>query len=169
MNTHTRTYPQAEANLSEPDAAGPDRAAIVGLLCAYASEALRFTEEWAAAQGIHTTDARAMASLGEAQRAGKAMTAGELAASIGLSSPATSALIVRLENGGHIDRMRDPEDRRRVLITPSLTAVVGAIAYFQPMGDAVTAALSGYDVTDTAVIAGFLERLVCSMRVMSPV
>ena len=143
-----------------------ERAAIVGLLCAYVSEALRSTEQWASAQGIHTTDARALAALAEAQRAGHAMTAGDLGATIGLSSPATSALIHRLESGGHVVRHRDPEDRRRVLLSPSLSAVVSAIAYFQPMGDAVTQALEGCGGEDTQVIAGFLERLVNSMRVM---
>jgi len=155
-------------NLPAVGASEAQRGAIVGLLCAYVSEALRSTEQWAAAQGMHTTDARAMAALGQAQRDGKAMTAGDLAASIGLSSPATSALISRLESAGHIDRERDPDDRRRVILTPTFSAVAGAIAYFQPMGDAVTAALFGCDSTDTAVIAGFLERLVRSINTAPP-
>lgn len=168
MSTHTSTYPEANLLSSAPRMAEPERTAIVGLLCAYVSEALRSTEQWASAQGIHTTDARAMAALGQAQRTGRAMTAGELAASIGLSSPATSALIARLESAGHIDRDRDPADRRRVILTPTPSAILGAIAFFQPMGDAVTAALAGCDSEDTAVIAGFLERLVRSMSAAPP-
>lgn len=160
MSIPTSTDPDASVRLADGTA---DRSAIVGLLCVYVSEALRSTEQWASAQGIHSTDARAMAALGQAQRTGAAMTAGELAAVIGLSSPATSALISRLENAGHIERSRDPHDGRRVILTPTPSAILSAIAYFQPMGDAVTAALSGYDPTDTAVIAGFLERLVRSM------
>ncbi len=96
------------------------------------------------------------------------MTAGELAASIGLSSSATSALIARLECAGHIERSRSTEDRRCVILTPTPSAVLSAIEYFQPMGDAVTAALSGYDSADAAVIARFLERLVRSMGTAPP-
>lgn len=165
MSVPTSTYSDVTARLTH---GATDRAEIIDLLCAYVSEALRSTEQWASAQGIHTTDARAMAALGQAQRTGAAMTAGELAAAIGLSSSATSALISRLEHAGHIERSRDPEDRRRVILTPTPSAGLSAIAYFQPMGDAVTAALSGYDTTDTAVIAGFLERLVSSMGTAPP-
>ncbi|MHB1016960.1 MAG: MarR family winged helix-turn-helix transcriptional regulator [Coriobacteriia bacterium] len=168
MNAPTSTFPNPTIHRGAEADRSADRAAIVGLLCAYAGEALRFTEEWAASQSMHTTDARAMAALGEAHRTGSAMTAGELSASIGLSSPATSALISRLESAGHIERARDPEDRRRVLVTPSISSVVSAVAYFQPMGAAVTAGLAGCDVHDRRVIAGFLERLVRSMRVMPP-
>ena len=165
METSTITRPDSRTHRVAQTPLTGERAAIVGLLCGYVSEALRATEQWASAQGIHTTDARALAALAEAQRAGHAMTAGELGTTIGLSSPATSALIHRLENGGHIERKRDPEDRRRVLLTPSLPAVLSAIEYFQPMGDAVTAALDGCSGEDTNVIEGFLERLVHSMRV----
>ena len=168
MSAPTSTYPEADVDLPAVDASEAQRGAIVGLLCAYVSEAIRTTEQWACEHGIHTTDARAMAALGDAQRAERAMTAGELAAAIGLSSPATSALISRLESAGHIDRERDPDDRRRVILTPTPSAIAGAIAYFQPMGDAVTAALFGCDSTDTAVIAGFLERLVRSINTAPP-
>ncbi len=165
MSTPTSTYPDSSARLAGGAA---DRTAIVGLLCAYVSEALRSTDAWASAQGIHTTDARAMAALGQAQRNGSAMTAGELAASIGLSSSATSALIARLECAGHIERSRSTEDRRCVILTPTPSAVLSAIEYFQPMGDAVTAALCGCDSADAAVIARFLERLVRSMGTAPP-
>ena len=165
MSIPTSTYAEPGARLA---GAAADRTAIVGLLCAYVGEALRSTEQWASAQGIHTTDARAMAALGQSQRAGTAMTAGDLSDSLGISSPATSALISRLENAGHIERSRDPDDRRRVILTPTPSAILSAIAYFQPMGDAVTAALCGCDTADTAVIAGFLERLVRSMGASPP-
>lgn len=168
MDTLTSTFTDATIDCGAEADRIENRATIVGLLCAYAGEALRFTEQWASVQGMHITDARAMAALGEAHRSGSTMTAGELAASIGLSSPATSALIVRLESAGHIERERDPEDRRRVLITPSITSVVSAIAYFQPMGLAVSAGLAGCDVHDRQVIASFLQRLVCTMRTPPP-
>ena len=144
---------------------GPaSRNRIVGLLCAYASESLLTTEKWAAACGIHQTDVRALAELGQAQRTGSAMTAGLLGSALGLSSPATSALIARLEAAGSIRRSRDPEDRRRVLVTASPDALRQAVAYFQPMGDAVTAALVGCSEQEMSVVASFLEGLVQQMR-----
>lgn len=164
MDAPTSTYPAEHPALPLPTGRPADRAVIVGLLCEYVSEALRTTELWASAHGMHPTDARAMAALGQAQRAGATMTAGELGAAIALSSPATTALIRRLHRAGHIERSRDPDDRRRVILTPTRSAIMGAVACFQPMGDAVTDALAGCDGPDTAVIAGFLERLVRSMH-----
>jgi DNA-binding MarR family transcriptional regulator len=144
------------------------RGDIVHLLCTYVSESLRATEQWASAEGVHHTDVRAMAELGQAGRTGTAMTAGQLASALGLSSPATSALIARLEEAGHIERTVDPADRRRVLLTASPAAARSAGAYFQPMGEAVTAALDGCGDEERQVIAGFLERLVRRMRSIPP-
>lgn len=141
---------------------------IVRLLCAYVSESLHSTEQWAVEHGIHQTDVRAMAELGQAGRVGIAMTAGQLGAALGLSSPATSALIARLESAGHIKRTRDPADGRRVLLSASSTTQRGAVAYFQPMGDAVTRALEGCSEEEVGVIGSFLERLVRHMRVIPP-
>jgi len=101
-----------------------------------------------------------MAVIGEAVRAGALMSAGQLGHALGLSSPATSALIARLERGGHVTRSRDPEDGRRVLLSPSPSARRGSIEYFKPMGDAVAAALADCDEAETAAIAAFLASLV---------
>lgn len=136
------------------------RADIVRLLCAYVSESLRVTEQWASAHGVHHTDLRAMAALGEATRGGTAMTAGRLSVALGLSSPATTALISRLESAGHLKRTRDPEDRRRVLVTPSSSALRGAVEYFEPLGEAVTTALADFNEEERQVIATFLQALV---------
>lgn len=145
---------------------GSQRRQIVNLLCAYVGESLRITDEWAASHGINSTDARALAQLGAADRSGAPMTAGQLGAALGLSSPATSALIARLELAGNVTRSRDPQDRRRVLVTASPSAQRSAVAYFQPMGDAVTAALDDRGEDEMAAIVAFLERLVREMHVV---
>jgi len=146
---------------------GAQRREIVNLLCAYVGESLRVTDEWSAAHGINSTDARALALLGAADRVGAPMTAGEMGAALGLSSPATSALIARLESVGHLSRGRDPRDRRRVLLTASPSARRSAVAYFQPMGDAVTTALEGCGSDEMNAIVAFLERLVQEMHIAS--
>ena len=170
MSTETRIRPAKRAVCTADDHSqgAVEREDIARLLCAYAGQSLRSTEQWATAQGIHHTDIRAMAELGQAHQTGVSMTAGQLGAALGLSSPATSALIARLESAGHIERTRDPEDGRRVLLTASPSALLGAVAYFQPMGDAVAAALEGCHDEDRGVIASFLERLVNNMRSIQP-
>lgn len=144
-----------------------ERAEILRLLCAYVSESLRVTEQWASAHSIHHTDVRAMAVLGEGTQGDARMTAGALGAALGLSSPATSALIARLESAGHLIRERDPHDRRRVLLKLSQSASRGATEYFRPLGDAVDGALANTAHHDQAVILSFLQRLTDEMDALS--
>ncbi|WP_285651900.1 MarR family transcriptional regulator [Actinomycetospora sp. NBRC 106375] len=45
------------------------------------------------------------------------MGVAELARRLGVTSPATTVLVDRLERAGHVERLRDAGDRRRVTIT----------------------------------------------------
>ena len=64
--------------------------------------------------GLSAVDSRAMSYL---QETGP-VTAGRLAALTGLTSGAVTAMIDRLEEAGLVRRVRDPEDRRRVIVAP---------------------------------------------------
>ena len=68
----------------------------------------------AEAAGLNTTDWHALSVLGLAGR----LTAGELAERTGLTTGATTRLIDRLEHAGHVRRVVDPADRRRVNVEP---------------------------------------------------
>ncbi|MFD0599520.1 MarR family transcriptional regulator [Catellatospora coxensis] len=48
---------------------------------------------------------------------------GELAARLGLGAPATTSLIDRLQDAGHVERIRDPRDRRRITLSMNDTAL----------------------------------------------
>lgn len=62
--------------------------------------------------GINRTDARCTDILDQHGR----MTAGALAEASALTTGAITAVIDRLERAGYAQRVRDPEDRRRVLV-----------------------------------------------------
>jgi DNA-binding MarR family transcriptional regulator len=61
--------------------------------------------------GVNGTDLHCLDVLFDGPR-----TAGKLAEGIGLSPAATTTLIDRLEARGYVRRVRDPADRRRVLV-----------------------------------------------------
>lgn len=65
--------------------------------------------------GVHRTDARLLDVL---QMAGR-MSAGELARQGQLSPGAVTAALDRLEAAGYVRRLRDRDDRRRVLVEPT--------------------------------------------------
>lgn len=71
-----------------------------------------FDEKVAERLGINLTDLRGLDIL--SQRG--SMTAGQLAEAMHLTSGAITTLVDRLEAAGYARRMRDSEDRRRVLV-----------------------------------------------------
>lgn len=71
----------------------------------------------AARLGLHATDHKAVDVLLQAGP----LTAGELADRMALTGSAITAMVDRLERSGLVRRDRDPEDRRRVIVRPTVT------------------------------------------------
>ncbi len=63
--------------------------------------------------GLSATDEKC---LDLAMRADSALTAGRIAELSGLSTGAVTGVIDRLERAGYVRRVRDPHDRRKVLV-----------------------------------------------------
>lgn len=64
--------------------------------------------------GISATEFESMDLISHNQP----MSAGHLAMRCGLTTGAITGIVDRLERAGLVKRVRDPEDRRRVLLTP---------------------------------------------------
>ena len=128
------------------------RAGLVALGVEMGTLAGRF----AAATGLHATDVRAMWVLAEPDAP---RTAGELGARLGLSSAAATRTVDRLERSGYVERVRDPDDRRRVNL--SLTGVARDLArdFFGRVATAVETVIAGYPESELAVVARFLSRV----------
>ena len=82
-------------------------------------EGTKVVEAFAARHGLHPTDAEALILVIVAQQRGAPMTAGALAGQLGLSTGAVTAVVDRLERVGHLNRVRDTADRRKVLLEHS--------------------------------------------------
>lgn len=105
---------------------------------------------------MHPTDVRALIALMDAARAGEATTAGHLGAALGLNSAGTTALVDRLERAGHVRRVRDERDRRRVTVEVDERAVALGWSHFGPLIGRAVELLRGYDERELAAIRGFL-------------
>ena len=99
---------------------------------------------FAAGQGLHPTDLRALIALLDAERAGEAVTPGLLGRRLSLNSPAVTALADRLEGIGFVRRERDPDDRRRVLLLVSPEAKALGWTFFGPLIGRILAAMDGF-------------------------
>ena len=80
------------------------------------------------ALGLNPTDLRCLDWLVDGPK-----SAGQVSEATGLSSAATTTLIDRLEQKGFVQRVRDPGDRRRVLVELSPEGAERVGEYYVPM------------------------------------
>ncbi|WJV44133.1 MarR family winged helix-turn-helix transcriptional regulator [Streptomyces flavofungini] len=129
---------------------------LVHLLRAITVDLDLFGAEFAARNGLHPTDVRALISLLDAARSDTTATPGWLGAQLGLNSAAVTALVDRLERMGLVRRQRDTRDRRRVLLVVEDKAVTLGWSFFGPLINEMVAAMRSFDEKDLAVVQRFL-------------
>ena len=106
--------------------------------------------------GLNSTDMRALTLVMEAEMRGVPLTAGRLSALLGTSTGATTAVIDRLEQIGHIHRARSEADRRKVTLHFEPLARELAGAYFGPLGALTTEVMDRYSQAELETVNSFL-------------
>lgn len=86
-----------------------------------------------------------------------AATSGELARRVNLTTGAASRMIDRLERAKFVRRVRDPRDRRRVLIEPLPEAVVRVSAFYENLNKRHRKDLSTLTEGELATLVRFLK------------
>jgi DNA-binding MarR family transcriptional regulator len=86
------------------------------------------------------------------------MAAGEIAGHTGLASASVTSLVDRLEEKRFVRRVRDPQDRRRVIVEPILEREEEFAQHFGSFLEGGLAMLAGYDEEQLAVILDFLHQ-----------
>jgi DNA-binding MarR family transcriptional regulator len=144
---------------------------LVHLLRAVAVELNLWGAEFAARNHLHPTDVRALIVLLDAGRAGQSATPGLLGARLHLNSASTTALVDRLERLGHVRRVRDERDRRRVRLEVSAQAVSLGSTFFGPLIGGVVAALQPFSSAELDTVQRFLDAVngsIAAVRQESP-
>lgn len=113
-------------------------------------------QRFAGLHGLNRTDVRALVAIMDAARAGRPMTAGALGAAVELSSASVTALVDRLERVGHVERVRDEHDRRRVVLEMTPSAMAAGGEFFGGLQRDLVAAMSSYSDEELAVVRRFL-------------
>lgn len=135
------------------------RAEIVDLLRSHGVESHRLSEIFAERHQMHHTDLRALVAVLHAEQRGEPLTPGELGAEVGLSSGATTALIDRLERGGHLRRIRGDRDRRRVRLHYDPAGLALAQDFFGPLGAPSKQVMDGFTPDELDTVARFLRAM----------
>ncbi|MGW7459197.1 MarR family winged helix-turn-helix transcriptional regulator [Streptomyces sp. NPDC054797] len=134
----------------------PENLELVHLLRAVSIEFSLRQAEFAARNGMHPTDVRALICLLDAARAGEPATVGLLGARLGQGSAGTTAVIDRLERLGYVARVRDDRDRRRILLRVEPEAIRLGREFFGPLIDGVLAVLDSFDPAERDTVRRFL-------------
>ncbi len=116
-------------------------------------------QRFAALHALGRTDVRALVAIMDAARRGEALTAGVLGQAVDLSSASVTALVDRLERAGHVRRVRDPQDRRRVVLEMSESAMAAGGQFFGGLNRDLLAAMADYSEEELAVVHRFLSEV----------
>jgi DNA-binding MarR family transcriptional regulator len=115
--------------------------------------------EFAAQHRLHPTDMRALVAVMDAARAEQTMTPGRLGQELNLTSPSVTALVDRLEGQGHLRRVRDQHDRRRVTLEIEPQALALGAEFFGPLNRELLAAMDAFSEAELQVAGRFLEAM----------
>jgi DNA-binding MarR family transcriptional regulator len=103
--------------------------------------------------GINRTDARCIDIVLQRGR----LTAGELAVAASLSPGAVTTALDRLEQAGYARRVRDPDDRRRVIVEPTERIAELAEGIYGPLRVSGAALMQRFSDGQLKAITDFLE------------
>ncbi len=104
--------------------------------------------------GLSATDEKC---LDLAMRADGPLTAGRIADLSGLSTGAVTGVIDRLERAGYVRRVRDPHDRRKVLVEVTVGDLDKFGEPFEKARDSLVEVLGHFDEDELQVIERYLK------------
>jgi DNA-binding MarR family transcriptional regulator len=121
-----------------------------------ATKTVLFHHHLAARLGLSVTDLKCLDLLGAAD---VPLTAKNLADLIGLTGGAITGVADRLEAAGFVERVRDPDDRRRWELRPIPGRQADVFSLFAPLGEAMAGLAGRYDDDQLGAITSFLTGL----------
>jgi DNA-binding MarR family transcriptional regulator len=135
-------------------------AVLLGLLQQFTVETERYVEAISNRHHLHRTDLNALAAMVAAAREGKTMTPGALRAALNLSSPATTALVDRLDRAGHLERRRSEKDRRQVHLEMTDTARATGSELFSPLAGAIAPVIDALSPEELHIVMAFMRGVI---------
>lgn len=92
---------------------------------------------------------------------------GELARLLEVSTAASTGVVDRLEQRGHVERRRHPSDRRRVEVLVTASGRTEIVGHLRPMLDALVALDGGLSEPERRVVARYLDGVVAAFATIT--
>lgn len=135
------------------------RPELIALLREFTMETDRYIDAISARDSLYRTDLNALGVMMSAARSGATVTPGTLREALRLSSPATTALIDRLDQSGHVTRTRSSMDRRQVHLEMTEKALETGGRLFAPLARHINLALDGFTEDELALLALMMRKI----------
>ncbi|MEV0431720.1 MarR family winged helix-turn-helix transcriptional regulator [Nocardia sp. NPDC050413] len=103
---------------------------------------------FARSNDLRPNDFRALMHVATAQAEGTPVTAGRLSTLMGISAPAVTYLVERMIESGHLERVPDATDRRRVHLGYTDHGMSVAAGFFGPLSTRTRAAMADLPAAD---------------------
>ncbi|TQM33239.1 MarR family winged helix-turn-helix transcriptional regulator [Nocardia bhagyanarayanae] len=113
---------------------------------------------------LRPNDFRALMHVATADAEGTPVTAGQLSKLMGISAPAVTYLIERMIDSGHLERIPDAADRRRVHLRYTEHGMAVAAGFFGPLGARTRAALAELPDADLRAAHRVLVGVTAALR-----
>ncbi|MFC3300436.1 MarR family transcriptional regulator [Arthrobacter agilis] len=133
------------------------REELMALMRQFTVEADRYVDVASDRDSLYRTDLHALSIMMGAARAGLTVTPGLLREELNLSSPATTALVDRLDSAGHVTRRRSDVDRRQVHLEMTDKARTTGAMLFAPLARHINGALDRYTDADLTLLRDMMQ------------
>lgn len=124
-------------------------------------EQLRIQELYAMELGVQPADLRAFELIAEPRS--ELLSMGRLASLLRLSTGAVTGTVDRLEASGLVERLRDAEDRRRVLLRITAQAERMTEAFFERYVKGLSETLRAFEPHELSVCERLLGAVACAL------
>lgn len=132
---------------------------LMALLRQFTVETDRYVEAASDRDSLYRTDLHALGIMMGAARAGLTVTPGLLREELNLSSPATTALVDRLDSAGHVTRRRSDVDRRQVHLEMTDKARATGAMLFAPLARHISGVFDAYTEDQLALLRDMMAKV----------
>ncbi|MDN4610329.1 MarR family winged helix-turn-helix transcriptional regulator [Arthrobacter burdickii] len=132
---------------------------LLVLLRQFTIETDRYVEAASERDSLYRTDLQALGIMMGAASAGLTVTPGLLREELNLSSPATTALVDRLDSAGHVTRRRSDVDRRQVHLEMTEKARATGAMLFAPLARHISGVFDQYSDEQLALLLDMMRKV----------
>ncbi|RWZ59250.1 MarR family transcriptional regulator [Labedella populi] len=147
-----------------PQHAGATSVDVLNLLRHYRDAETEMRSRTRSSMSMNETDLIALRYLLKAQREDRVVLQRDLVRILGVTSASVTALVDRLSRSGHVTREPHPNDRRAVIVVPTVDSDNEVRETLGGMHQRMIALVDGLDENELAAVAKFLSGMVTAVK-----